>query len=60
MVDKEEKQAQLEKYAVQKNGGMCQTYSYCSFCASPESVRGRTNTPCADALEEMKKNNRCY
>lgn len=53
MEDKEKIQNLLEKQACKRNGGICESYSYCKFCKEPESFSRKSNTPCADAYIDM-------
>jgi len=54
MINKNELQYVLEKDACKKNGGMCESYNYCKFCAEPKRIFRKSDTPCADAYIDMK------
>ncbi|MDO4282362.1 MAG: hypothetical protein Q4D02_01885 [Clostridia bacterium] len=54
MINKEKIQYKLEKEAVKRNGGMCESYEYCKFCEEPKSFNRKSRTPCADALLTLK------
>lgn len=53
-INKEELQKILEKKAVKKNGGMCESYEYCKFCKESQTINRKSITPCADALLTLK------
>ncbi len=54
-MSKEKLQTKLEKEAVKRNKGMCDSYEYCEYCKDKEGVARATNTPCADAYNLCKQ-----
>ena len=57
VIDKTQVQSMLERSAIKRNGGMCETYSYCKFCKEPTVMCRESDTPCADAFVDMKRVN---
>lgn len=58
-IDKENLQNILENRAVNSaSHGMCEAYDYCEFCKEPTSFIRRSDTPCADAYEDMQNINK--
>jgi len=58
MGEKEQVQKLLERSACSRNGGICQTYEYCKFCAEPETLFRNSETPCAEAYYDLKRLNK--
>ena len=46
---KKQVQRLLEISARKRNGGICESYEYCKFCAEPTKIYRNSDTPCADA-----------
>lgn len=59
-MDNSKKQIQklLEKSACKRNGGICESYEYCKFCAEPTKIYRKSDTPCADAFFNLKEVNK--
>ncbi len=54
-INKVKLQDLLEKQAIKRNRGMCESYNYCQFCKEPKEINRISDTPCADAYIDMKK-----
>lgn len=58
MEEKKQVQRLLERSACSRNGGICESYEYCKFCAEPDTIFRNSETPCADAYYDLKRVNK--